>query len=57
MYGKYHDTRVYQHFQHTHSRAPYLDHELLNIENCAMKESRNANRRALTAQQGLERTK
>jgi hypothetical protein len=31
MHGKYHDPRVYQHFAHTYSRVPYLDHELFNI--------------------------
>lgn len=57
MHGRYHDTRVYQHFHHTHSRVPYLDSELFNIEACALRESRNANRRVLTAQEGLERAK
>ena len=50
MYGKHHDIRVYQHFQHTHSRVPYLDHELFNISTSALRESRNANRRTTTAQ-------
>ena len=50
MYGKYHDQRVYQHFAHTHSRVPYLDHEIFNVENNALKESRRSNNRALKAQ-------
>ena len=52
MYGKYHDQRVYQHFVHTHSRVPYLDSEIFNVENNALRESRRANTRALKAQQG-----
>lgn len=43
MQGKYHDIRVYQHFVHTHSRVPYLDYEIHNIENSALRESRRAN--------------
>lgn len=52
MYGKYHDSRVYQHLVHTYSRVPYLDHEIYNVENVALRESRRANQRALIAQQG-----
>ena len=52
MYGKYHDSRVYQHLVHTYSRVPYLDHEIFNVETQALRESTKANKRALTAQKG-----
>lgn len=55
MQGKYHDGRVYQHFVHTYSRVPYLDHQIFNIETHSLRQSRKANQRALTALQGLER--
>ena len=37
MHGKYHDARVYQHFVHTYSRVPYLDHEIFNCETKALR--------------------
>lgn len=37
MFGKYHDGRVYEHFVHTYSRVPYLDTEISNLQNSALK--------------------
>lgn len=50
MLGKYHDVRVYQHYVHTHSRVPYLDNEIFNVENSALQESNRANKRLSAAQ-------
>jgi hypothetical protein len=52
MFGKYHDSRVYQHFVHTYSKVPYLDSEIFNVETNALRESRRANHRAITAAEG-----
>ena len=52
MFGKYHDSRVYQHFGHTYSKVPYLDTEIFNVETNALRESRRANQRLITATEG-----
>lgn len=52
MYGKYSDSRVYQHFVHTYSRVPYLDSDIFNVETNALRESRRANQRVQTAIEG-----
>ena len=49
MYGKYVDQRVYQHFVHTYSRVPYLDREIFNVSNDALRQSRRAEQSANTA--------
>lgn len=46
MHGKYVDQRVYQHFVHTYSRVPYLDREIFNVSNDALRQSRRADQRA-----------
>lgn len=52
MHGKYVDQRVYQHFVHTYSRVPYLDREIFNVENDALRLSRRADKRANDAKEG-----
>lgn len=52
MHGKYVDQRVYQHFVHTYSRVPYLDREIFNVENDALRLSRRADKRANEAKEG-----
>jgi hypothetical protein len=52
MFGKYVDQRVYQHFVHTYSRVPYLDREIFNVENDALRLSRRADKRANEAKEG-----
>jgi hypothetical protein len=52
MFGKYHDSRVYQHFVHTYSKVPYLDTEIFNVEANALRESRRANQRLVAATEG-----
>ncbi len=54
MSGKYHDSRVYQHFVHTYSKVPYLDSEIFNVETTALRESRKANQRVLAASEGIK---
>jgi hypothetical protein len=52
MYGRYADTRVYTHFVRTYSRVPYLDSEIFNVTENALRESRRATQRAESARQG-----
>lgn len=52
MYGRYADTRVYTHFVRTYSRVPYLDSEIFNVTENALRESRKATQRAESARQG-----
>jgi hypothetical protein len=52
MSGRYHDSRVYQHFVHTYSKVPYLDTEIFNVGTNALRESRRANQRAQAATEG-----
>jgi hypothetical protein len=49
MHGKYADRRVYQHFVHTYSRVPYLDHEIFNLSVRSNGLARQAEGRASSA--------
>ena len=52
MHGKYADRRVYQHYVHTYSRVPYLDHEIFNINYRSSQIEAITSKRANSAREG-----
>lgn len=54
MNGKYHDRRVYPHFVHTFSRVHYLDREIFNVSQDALRQTRRAEQRNIHAMQSKD---